>query len=120
MKKVIISIILLLSSFINANEICREINNQAYKNEALLIPSGKIYSVTGTGKLYIHHAPSIECKPKTADFIINGDKVQAYTEYNDFFSIMYFKKNGTTIEGWVLKDRLIETKESSSPSEQEK
>lgn len=120
MKKIIILIALLLPGFTHASETCREINDQTYKNEVLLIPSGKIYSVTGTGKLYIHYAPDIECKSRAAGFIVNGDKVQAYTEYKDFFSIMYFKKNGTTIEGWVLKDRLIETKESSSPSEQEK
>jgi hypothetical protein len=118
MKIFFTSIILLFSGLIHASEICREINDQAYKNEISLTPTGKIYRATGTGRLYIHHAPDIKCKPKNAKLIINGDKVQAYTQYNDFFSIIYFRKNGATIEGWILKDRLIETKESSSPSEQ--
>lgn len=118
MKIFVILITLWLSLAVQASESCRELNTHLYTDEITLTPTGKIYRVTGPKKLYIYYAPNLKCRPKTMDFIINGDEVQAYTEYKDFFSIMYFKKDGTTIEGWVLKKRLIETAESSSHSEQ--
>lgn len=59
-----------------------------------------------------YSAPDASCRKRT--FVVRGDKLQVYTEYNDYISVMYFKKGGGTEEGWVLKRRLTTTNENSA------
>ena len=61
--------------------------------------------VTGTGRLYVHSAPSEKCR--TEVFIIPGDAVDVVEEREGFSHATYVNpKNGDTAAGWVESDRL--------------
>lgn len=82
---------------------CANLSNRAEEKGAYLnsIPS---YEVIGKERLYFHYATNEICKEKV--FVIHGDYLTGYTEFNDWVSHMYFNKNGDTFQGWVRKNRL--------------
>lgn len=108
-------IILIISTTTYANDFCDAINENTYKEEIYLIPLGQIYQVTAYGKLYLYSAPNKKCMYGPDIFLIKHDKVQGYTEYKDFISIIYFKATGESIEGWALKEGLSRTNQRASP-----
>lgn len=114
--KIFLSLITFIFSITaHASDFCNTINDNIYKDEIYLMPPGQIYSVTGPEKLYIYKAPNAKCTSEEKLFLIKNDKVHAYTEYREFFSIMYLRNNGEAIEGWVLKEKLSKTNERVSP-----
>ncbi len=114
-KNLLATILALISTYTLATDACKTAENLANKAEEILVPSSQIFVVTGKKRAYIFSAPDLECKLNNRTFLIPGDKVQAYTKFNDFISIMYFRKNGTTVEGWMEESRLDATSERSSP-----
>lgn len=64
------------------------------------------HTVSVKGRSYFYSAPDDKCK--TNKFIIFKDQVDAYMEYNKFYYIMYFGRDGITTEGWVKSERLKE------------
>ncbi|MEO4049109.1 hypothetical protein AAFN46_18745 [Pseudomonas sp. CAU 1711] len=107
--------ILITSTTSYASDFCDKVNETTYRDETYLTPPGQIYRVTGPDKLYLYSAPNRKCSYGENIFLIENDKVQAYTEFNEFLSIMYFREDGETIEGWALKKQLSQTNERISP-----
>ena len=99
-------IILIISTTTYADDFCNEVNDNAYREETYLIPLGQIYQVTTSEKLYLYSAPNKKCMYGKDTFLIKNDKVQGYTEYNEFISIIYFKFStnlATSISGSETK-----------------
>lgn len=105
----------LISTCTFATDECKKAENLATTEEEILTPSSQIFVVTGKKRAYIFSAPDLKCKLNNRIFLTPGDKVQAYTKLNEFISIMYFRENGTTVEGWMEESRLEATAERSSP-----
>ncbi|WP_130224928.1 hypothetical protein [Escherichia sp. E13S3] len=79
---------------------CVEINSSAERYQSLNVTSESNYVVTGGSRIYFYNAPDENCKIKDV-FIIKGDVVSVYAEYKNFSSVMFFRKNGDPISGWV-------------------
>lgn len=61
--------------------------------------------VIGSKRLYFHGAPDKSCAKKT--YVIPGDDLTAYSEWQGWFSVQYIsKKTGKISSGWVRTDRV--------------
>lgn len=65
-----------------------------------------VMRVARKGRLQFYSVPNKNCK-MDGTFIIPGDTVIGYTEFNGFTLVDYFRRNGDSIEGWVESDRLV-------------
>lgn len=61
--------------------------------------------VIGQGRAYFYSVPHEACKIKEL-FVIPGDLVDAYEEYNKFTSVMYSNGKGDQTWGWIKSNRL--------------
>ncbi len=52
-------------------------------------------------------------------FLIPGDQVIGYTEYNGFISAAYFKQNGDSVDGWLDEKWLKNTGLTNGPSSED-
>lgn len=87
---------------------CAVMNKIADRNGARYLPVlGK--KVIKPGRLYFHTAPHSSCKmPST--FIIKGDDVIAYQNYNGYDYVMFMNhKTGVDTQGWILEKDLRTT-----------
>ncbi|WP_447749100.1 hypothetical protein [Pseudomonas nicosulfuronedens] len=109
--RMVLFFIFALSTTATAGEACDDIDKNSYKNESRVFPEGGVYGVVGRGRAYFYSAPDGACKKQI--FVLPGDKVQVYTESNGYFSVMHFKSDGGTEEGWFLKKRLARSDENS-------
>jgi hypothetical protein len=64
------------------------------------------YAVSSKGRSYFYSAPDDKCK--TSKFIVFKEQVDAYMEYNNFYYVLYFGKDGVTTEGWMKSERIKE------------
>lgn len=103
-----IALLFFYSGSIFANETCSEINVNARSAQSYIDSDKSGYIVSGHGRLYFYNAPDESCINKE-QFLITGDLVNVYTEFNGFSSVMYFKKNGETVEGWLKSESLKST-----------
>lgn len=106
MKEIILALLFYYSSisYGEVGDYCLGIDAIG-KVEAERISSAESgHTVSTKGLSYFYSAPDNKCK--TNKFIIFKDQVDAYMEYNSFYYIMYFGKNGVTTEGWVKSERL--------------
>lgn len=72
------------------------------------LPERLQYTVAGAGRLHFHTAPDAKCIDRKT-FVIPGDALVAYTEYGDdraWSNVVYTKKDGDTVSGWVRTERL--------------
>jgi len=84
---------------------CTEVGRQARQREVTLAPPSS-YQVIGTGRLPFHTAPDAACRDKQV-FVIPGDKLAGYTEYQGWTSVMYLNPaSGKSYNGWVETKRL--------------
>ena len=84
---------------------CTHIAKQAEQAQSYFSPV-EGYQVVGTGRLYFHTAPHAHCRSKDV-FVIPGDHLIAYTEYQGWVSVMYMNpKTDTAYQGWVPSQRL--------------
>jgi hypothetical protein len=95
---------------------CRTLDQAAQTQSTHIEKSHNGFSVIGKGRLYFHSAPDLRCKESKV-FIIPNDKVNAYLDYRGYYYIMYFKKTGEQIEGWVDSNRLMENNTGIDPVE---
>jgi hypothetical protein len=97
---------LFLSSFSLAAQLtCQQITEQAEQQQALFNPPSS-YAVIGKGRLYFHTAPDNSCRSRDV-FVITGDELIAYTEYQGWYSVMYINpRSGQDFHGWVRPERL--------------
>lgn len=66
------------------------------------------FDVAGSGRLHFHTAPDARCIDKQV-FVIPGDLLTGYSIVEgskEWVFVMYIKKNGMTVNGWVKADRL--------------
>jgi hypothetical protein len=62
--------------------------------------------VIGSGRTFFHSAPDARCKMKGV-FVIPGDHLIAYTEYEGWTSVMFVNlKTSDDAIGWVESSRL--------------
>lgn len=111
MKALVLVMFLLLPAVTKGDEYCNSLNINSFKKESRLYPEGAVYVVRRGGRTHFYSGPDGSCKK--SQFIIRGDKVQVYTQYNEFVSVVYFKRDGGVETGWVLKESLLRTNESS-------
>lgn len=86
---------------------CNELNNIATE-KGVQIPSEKSGYKVNVGRSYFYTAPNDKCKNKKL-FVVNGDLINSYLNYNGFSSVIYFKKNGESVSGWVHTDSITPT-----------
>jgi SH3-like domain-containing protein len=94
---------------------CKEINAISEQFQSIIPTSESTYVVIGHGKNYFYTAPDESCKLKNL-FIIKGDIVNVYAEYKDYSSVLYFKKNGDPVSGWIHSDSIKSTRTGVGPS----
>ncbi|WP_143468265.1 hypothetical protein [Kosakonia pseudosacchari] len=97
--KFIFGLSLLLSSFLSWGG-CDEINAIAERHQDLTPSSDSGYVVADTHRVYFYSAPDETCKMKGL-FIINGDQITQYAEYKGFSSVIFLKKDGEPVSGWI-------------------
>ena len=84
---------------------CHHLAQQAEKAQSFFSPVVG-YQVSGTGRLYFHTAPHAHCRSKDV-FVLPGDHLTAYTEYQGWVSVMYINpKTYQDYHGWVQSQRL--------------
>jgi hypothetical protein len=90
------------------NKACAAAAARAEQKQAFLSPP-ESQRVLGPGRLYFHGAPQADCRSKDV-FVIPGDQLTAYTEYQGWYSVMYMNPaTGDDFQGWVRADRLKST-----------
>ncbi|MGK3141386.1 hypothetical protein [Pantoea sp. C2G6] len=115
MKAFIILLFSISPLISHAEDFCSSVAAKA-DSERIIIPSGDSgCKVSGKGRAYFYSAPNEKCKIKNL-FIIPGDLVNASADYNDYTYIIYFKKDGDGVEGWVKSNRLAPTGTGIGPS----
>ena len=107
MKKIFLFFAALAASQLSqaAQPNCAVMSKIADRNAALYRPV-LTEKVMKPGRLYFHTAPHSACKmPST--FIIKGDDVIAYRNYNGYDFVMFMNhKTGVDTAGWVLAKAL--------------
>lgn len=96
---------------------CAEINSTAEQNQTLVPTNESGYIVNDKSRVYFYSAPDDRCKIKDV-FIVYGDSINSYADYQGFSSVIFFKKNGDTISGWVHSDSIKPTGTGVGPIEQ--
>jgi hypothetical protein len=92
-----------------AEERCDEIAETANKIGVRIPGTSAPHRVTGQGRLQFFSAPSPGCIIKGV-FILPGEEVIAYTEYQGFTAVMYSNpRTHLDTEGWVATARLQAT-----------
>ncbi|MEA9390197.1 hypothetical protein SJI19_06480 [Acerihabitans sp. TG2] len=107
-RLLLLFILFFLSISLYAKEECDEINAKSESSQSYVDGEQSGYIVSGSGRLYFYDAPDEKCINKKI-FLIKGDLVNVYAEFNGFSSVMYFKKNGETVEGWLKSQILLPT-----------
>lgn len=101
-----------------ATNFFEKIKNTAEIKQTYLEHNKNNFVVTSKGRLYFKSAPDEKCEMKNV-FLIPGDQVIGYTEYNGFISVAYFKKNGDSVDGWLDAMWLKNTGQTNGPSSEE-
>lgn len=78
---------------------CERVATEAEDKGAVIIPRA-VFEVTGKGRLQFYSAPSLNCV-MTGVFVVRGDSLISYVDFNQWMKIAYVRKDGEMIEGWV-------------------
>lgn len=116
--KSLIWLSLLVSMNIDAASQCEDLDHNFYRDQVNINPAHSGYEVFGTGRLYFYSAPDERCISKNI-YIVRGDQVEAYAEYNNYLFVIYFTKVGHEVSGWVHKNRLRPTHQGVGPGNNE-
>jgi hypothetical protein len=92
----------------NNNERCVAINNDAEGELSKTPSSESVYVVTDINHVYFYSAPNEVCKIKDL-FIIKGDTVKLQAEHKGFSSVVFFKKDGESVSGWIHSKSIKST-----------
>lgn len=96
--------------YANSFKICRYCESkeeEACQNEISFYPR-EIFKVTAK-RAYFYSSPDVNCLISPSLFIVHNDRVIVYSEYEEFYFVMYLKKNGGDISGWMPKKQLTST-----------
>ncbi|QKJ85705.1 hypothetical protein PMPD1_0733 [Paramixta manurensis] len=113
---VVLTTFLLVSFNCFSQTQCEEKDNLAQQKGVRFDSYNNGFSVTGHGRLYFYSAPDVACKNKDT-FIVPGDVVNAYLDFNGYYSVMYFRGDGSQVEGWVKSSRLKENGTGNGPKQ---
>lgn len=113
--KTLFLLFFLVCSFSSWGE-CHDINSRAEIYQNVISTSESGYVVSDNARVYFYSAPDERCKIKDL-FIIHGDLVDVYSEYKGFLSVIFFKKNGETVDGWVHSSSIKPTGTGIGPRE---
>lgn len=111
-------LLLFLSIDATANTYCDAILKKSDIEQGYIDRSRNNFEVISNGRLYFYSAPDDLCMQKES-FLVPGDQVVGYSEYNGFLFVAYFKKNGDSVDGWLKIDQLKNTEFSNGPSGEE-
>lgn len=111
----LIFMLLLLTQPIHAQASCFSIAETAEKFGVFVAGEDSEMEVIEPGKLQFYYALDVRCK-RPGVFILPGGKVDAYTEFREFTSVVYINpKNGADVTGWVKSSRLGHTGPGIAP-----
>ncbi len=96
---------LLVSMGIEAASQCEDMDHNSYRDQVNIKPVNSGYEVFWEGQLYFYSAPDDQCISENI-YMVRGDQVDAYAEYNNYLFVIYFTKVGHEVSGWVKKNRL--------------
>ncbi|WP_137765446.1 hypothetical protein [Nissabacter sp. SGAir0207] len=105
--KSVLFLSLIASSFLSWGG-CGDKNKLAEQKQSIEPTAQSNYIVKYKPRVYFYSAPNEACKIKDT-FIIKGDVVSVYAQYNGFSSVMFFRKNGDAVIGWVRSDSIEPT-----------
>lgn len=106
MHKIALVTLALLAVFSTASADQAIGKNINIESEVALFSPPVLHRVIGEGRLYFYSEPNENNIIKDI-FVIPGDELIAYEDYNGWYSVMYFnKKTGKNYEGWVKSKRL--------------
>ena len=90
-------------------DVCVSVFEEAEQQQAPIENALSGRGVIGAGRLYFHTAPDKRCPLKNV-FVIPGDRLEAYADYGEFTSVIYWNTaTGAGTAGWVLSERLAQT-----------
>lgn len=114
MIRILCTALCFLPLVVSANEFCQNLDKNASAKGVRFDNTDNVYKVNGKGRLQFYSAPDVQCLDK-GTFVIPGDSLYAYVEYQGFYSVMYLTKDGDQVTGWVEKNRLQETGKGIAP-----
>ena len=84
---------------------CVALGKKAEKRERRIVPTMRL-SVIGQGRLHLHRAPDKACRDDKV-FVIPGDSVTGYAEYEGWTWVMYVNPSSSKeFQGWVPDARV--------------
>ncbi|MGC0832102.1 hypothetical protein [Pantoea agglomerans] len=98
----------------SANDFCQQMATNANAKGVRFDNTDNVYRVGGSGRLQFYSAPDGRCVEKDV-FVVPGNELYAYVEYEKYYSVMYVANDGNQANGWVEKERLIESRTGIAP-----
>jgi hypothetical protein len=98
----------------SANDFCQQMATNANAKGVRFDNTDNVYRVGGSGRLQFYSAPDGRCVEKDV-FVVPGNELYAYVEYGKYYSVMYVANDGNQANGWVEKERLIESHTGIAP-----
>ncbi|QXG53264.1 hypothetical protein [Pantoea eucalypti] len=114
MIKLLCALAFSLPLMATANDFCQNLSSKANNKGVNFDNTDNVYKVGGKGRLYFYSAPDEKCIKREV-FVVPGNELYAYVEYKDYYSVMYVTNDGNQVDGWVKKDRLVETHTGIAP-----
>ena len=115
--RILFFITLGLVSQFSAAQPCEELQKKAYADETRIPGDKAMHIISGKGRAYFHTAPASSCISKQL-FLVPGDSVIAYGDYDEFTSVLYFHpKTNKETQGWILTERLKATRTGIAPKQ---
>lgn len=98
-----------------AQDKCKTLDAHANRQGVRVSGAAALHTVTGQGRLQFYSAPDSSCVIKGV-FILPGEEVVAYVEYNGYSAVMYTNpRTRENTEGWVATTRLQPTGDGIAP-----
>lgn len=88
-----------------ANDLCADYGRKSEGAQSYIDQGKNSFEVASPGRLYFYDSPNKACKISNL-FLVPGDIITGYTEYNGFVSVAYAKTESWSITGWLDKSQL--------------
>jgi hypothetical protein len=88
---------------------CNVIEAAVIQDQVIIPANESGHKIIGSGRAYIYSVPNETCRNDNL-FLVPGDLLNAYAEYENFIYILYIHpKTGRETTGWIKVDRLQPT-----------
>lgn len=101
-----------------SEDFCADLAKKTEGDQSYIEHSLSSFNVISKEKLYFNSAPNDKCRNNKL-FLIYGDVVTGYTEYDGFLFCVFYKKNGESVEGWLNLSGLKNNGYKNGPSGEE-